>query len=76
MPVPPTLEDGTLEGSSENYDFVISTDGTSVVLDVFATNMQDNDDAHVESSYSNRLKMPNSRPKDTAARAAQQSGNS
>jgi len=49
------LEDGTLEGSSEKYDFVISTDGTGVVLDVFASETQDNDDAHVESSYSNSV---------------------
>jgi hypothetical protein len=49
------LEDGTLEGSSDKYDFVIATDGAGVVLDVFATETQDNDDAHVESSYSNSV---------------------
>jgi len=56
------------KGSSDRYDFVITTD-TGVILDVFASEVQDNDDAHVESCSSNSVHEANLQPKHMAAEA-------
>lgn len=43
------LDKGVLEGRNEEFDFVISDEDGTVILDVFVAGNENADEAHVES---------------------------